>query len=108
MVSSKLMVDYRSIITLEPGTRDGKPYSPWSANRCRGYSGMVGFRYDKRRDYCWLSRINSRGYVSLSCLRYWQGKARRMESGCSVKLLLDENLSCRIILSLQEAFPGST
>jgi len=31
-----------------------------------------------------------------------------MDSGCGVKLLLDENPSCRIIPSLQEAFPGST
>ena len=31
-----------------------------------------------------------------------------MGSGCGVKLLLDENLSCRIIPGLQEAFPGST
>jgi hypothetical protein len=31
-----------------------------------------------------------------------------MDSGCGVKLLLDENLSYRIIPSLQEAFPGST
>ena len=34
--------------------------------------------------------------------------ARRLDTGCSVKLLLDENLSRRLAPALQGRFPGTT
>lgn len=36
------------------------------------------------------------------------GATRRVGAGGSVKLLLDENLSRRLVPALQEAFPGSS
>ena len=44
----------------------------------------------------------------MSRLRSWPGKERHMGSRGRVKLLLDENISRRIVPALQEAFPGST
>ena len=44
----------------------------------------------------------------MSGLRGRARKTRRLGSCCRVKLLLDENLSRRIVPALQDAFPGST
>jgi hypothetical protein len=45
----------------------------------------------------------------LACLAYGgERKVRRPGARCGVKLLLDENLSRRIVPALQDGFPGFT
>lgn len=40
------MVDYKQIITIEPGKRGGKTLYPGNENNRWRYSGLVGFGHD--------------------------------------------------------------
>ena len=97
-------MNYRDIITIEPGKRGGKPCI--RRMRITVYDvGLASIRHEPRGYFRRLSRTDRNRYTRLCCrsrsMPYFNGS-------CSVKPLFDQNLSRKLANRLVDLFPDSS
>jgi predicted nuclease of predicted toxin-antitoxin system len=94
-------------ITIEPGKRGGQPTIRGLRITVYDVLRMLADGADEAEILGDFPELETAGYPRLPCVCR-RPRAQDRDAACTVKLLLDENLSRRMAPFLQDDFPGSS